>query len=431
MTIINACSERDDLGGGRFRHVQHIKPFAYQDAGSWRRSVYDWVQGDVNWPHVISAAPMLVYLSNGKARICPTRDPLRYVEIGLPYIKVGNKWQQVNLGTPQRMGNGVRWQTAQADVWCTFGGHFLEVGKAEFKNGWIPPGNQIAFPVGMSGLTYDGMQFLQDGNVVLTMREPTMMDGANPEDDVRPVVTVLQRVSGQWYAILTLPNLTGMVRPVLDPTLTLQPDPTAGKDTCLVIWNATSNYGVTQSIYLRGPDGWQLYGLIQFDLSSIPANATVTSAVMSVYLFSGASTNNVTVNAHRAITVWYEGVKDGAVPDPGQDGSSWVYRNANGSVQWAGGNGGGSGSDYAAAVEASVVMGAYNTWHDFTITSLVQSWVNGTYTNNGIWLRPATIGIAKYLRSSDYGTADYRPKLVVNYSIAQARTFRMLMGVGI
>ena len=28
-SILRTCSETDELGGGRFRHVQHLKPVAY------------------------------------------------------------------------------------------------------------------------------------------------------------------------------------------------------------------------------------------------------------------------------------------------------------------------------------------------------------------------------------------------------------------
>ena len=33
-SILRTCSETDELGGGRFRHVQHLKPVAYHDTAT-------------------------------------------------------------------------------------------------------------------------------------------------------------------------------------------------------------------------------------------------------------------------------------------------------------------------------------------------------------------------------------------------------------
>src|SRR3990167_7877784 len=37
MTIINPCTEQEDLGGGRFRNTHHLKPIAYRRSGTWLR----------------------------------------------------------------------------------------------------------------------------------------------------------------------------------------------------------------------------------------------------------------------------------------------------------------------------------------------------------------------------------------------------------
>lgn len=52
MTLLNAYAEIDELGGGQFRHTQHIRPIAYLQNGLYRRIVNDFVTGDANWPLV-------------------------------------------------------------------------------------------------------------------------------------------------------------------------------------------------------------------------------------------------------------------------------------------------------------------------------------------------------------------------------------------
>ena len=70
MTIINACAEREDLGGGRFRNTHFLKPVAFDKPGiGWRRIVSDWGQGDANYPHIITEARMRVRTAaNGDRR---------------------------------------------------------------------------------------------------------------------------------------------------------------------------------------------------------------------------------------------------------------------------------------------------------------------------------------------------------------------------
>ncbi len=52
-----------------------------------------------------------------------------------------------------------------------------------------------------------------------------------------------------------------------------------------------------------------------------------------------------------------------------------------------------------------------------TIASLVQRWVNGSVVNNGLLLEspPRSGNNEKTYYSSDFGTASYRPYLVIEY----------------
>ena len=198
--------------------------------------------------------------------------------------------------------------------------------------------------------------------------------------------------------------------------LPLQPDAAAGKDTSLLKSSSTYNYGSTTSMLLRSAGTFEYRGLIQFDISSVPIAAKISLSVMSFYLFGGSSTANTTVNINRSLVSWFEGVKNGSAPDAGQDGSTWLRRNANGPVDW-GAQGGLSGTDYDATVSATNVFGAYSTWHDFTITTLCQAWLKGTYANYGVWMISSGTAMDKYVYSSDYATAANRPLLTITYSL--------------
>ena len=200
-------------------------------------------------------------------------------------------------------------------------------------------------------------------------------------------------------------------------TLELQPGAAAGLDTHLSQANATKNYGIDPGMYTDNiADPNKRRALLAFDLSSIPGGSTIVSAILTLWnLNSGGGGGGAPVNiaVHRALTQWYEGAKNGAPPDAGQDGSTWNLRNANGSVAWAGGAGGASGSDWQAAATATTVVSGigYFTWD---VTADVTAWVGGT--NNYGWWILNTSGIWKQFAQSDHATAAYRPKLTIVYS---------------
>ncbi|WP_428657680.1 Ig-like domain-containing protein [Runella sp.] len=193
---------------------------------------------------------------------------------------------------------------------------------------------------------------------------------------------------------------------------------TSTKSTELYKKDATKNYGSCQGI---GPDNattYQVNPLIQFDLSAIPAGATITSATLRmVHAPNGTGFDNESGSAftsiiRRVTTAWDEGNSCNATGA----GATW---NTPGSGSWTGGN-------YAATNYGTLTAGAPDapgTVYNITITSLVQEWYNGTSPNNGLGIVPATLVGDKseswyYMYSDDATTASNRPQLIVNYSLS-------------
>lgn len=414
MTELGLTWEREQLNSRQYRHIQHLKPIAYRDGSTFRRIVSDWGDSGISArPHIATASQLMCSVGDdGMRRIHPTREADRYVEIGAPFVKIGGTWRKVGFSNTVRQGNLLAWTRPEANLAIWHAGHYVKLGM-ELKGGYVPEDGMVAFPVGLQGLTRQGGRILAGGQTVALLRAPVAYDAAN-ESDVRPIGWQFATLNSQPYLLLTLPSLAGMVRPVVDPTLTLQPDDSAGQDTFITSNSPDTNWGVARALWSGGSGATAdtiTRAQMRFDLSTL-AGMAIESAELSLVAIEGA---NATMTAHRALTQWYEG--DGTGAAPSGDGSTWNYRNHNSSVAWAGGAGGAAGSDWATTATDSQT--SISNVFTLDVAADVQAFADGT-PNYGWWLRVPAWEITDWnvcrVYSSDDDDAAYRPVLEVVYA---------------
>lgn len=121
--------------------------------------------------------------------------------------------------------------------------------------------------------------------------------------------------------------------------------------------------------------------ILRFDLRDVPVGVTVDSAVMSLWHPFYLPLANTT-NAHRVTRDWEEG--SGLDTTCTKDGATWY--NTTGGLEW-----GSPGGDFDSAAAASVTYPVDESprWHDFSVTSLVNGWLEGTVQNHGVLLKLA------------------------------------------
>ncbi len=155
--------------------------------------------------------------------------------------------------------------------------------------------------------------------------------------------------------------------------------------------------------------------LIQFDVASIPANATITDVKLQL---TGSKANATNVEAHRVTTTWGEGTSDatgeeGGGATPGTNDATWTHSTFN-TLTWTT-----PGGDFSAMTSgtANVTSGSVSTWTGAGMVKDVQDWVTKQASNFGWLLKgdEGTNGTAVRLNSRQSGTGT--PSLVVTYTV--------------
>lgn len=212
------------------------------------------------------------------------------------------------------------------------------------------------------------------------------------------------------------PLPSGTLPPSLTPTITktptITPWPTTvvlqyGRggyldtyDSYISSWEPTTNYGREGGMRIR--TGNVKRPLLYFDVSSIPSGAVVAGArlwLRATWLKTHPQV--MTVGAYGLQRAWLE--------------EEVTWKDARNGVPWGQAGAEDTGSDRDAAPVGSRVVNEVEKWYDIDVTSLVQAWVNGTRANNGLILIPSGLTVEMSFWSSEFGTQDWHPKLVVDY----------------
>ncbi len=139
--------------------------------------------------------------------------------------------------------------------------------------------------------------------------------------------------------------------------------------------------------------------VIKFDLSSIPANVTITKATFEMFKYdNGAFYFSGMQNLYVATRDWQA------------SSTSWTS-------PWST-----PGGDYNSSTLSEYYYNAHTyTWHDYTVTSAVKGFYANPGSNYGFILHPSPDSnpewndYRNFFRSSEYSVQTDRPKLTITY----------------
>ena len=225
--------------------------------------------------------------------------------------------------------------------------------------------------------------------------------------------------------ILTTLLLLATISPA---ALAVTVDLPASKDNT-IYEDSLGQYSNGKGIYLyTGRTGTDLLrrALIAFDLSGIPANATVTSATLTLNLNRTGPENPGDVSLRKVLRDWGEGASDagfpggnGATSEPGD--ATWIHTFFDTGF-WTN-----AGGDFSATVSASALVdlpGDY-TWSGSGLVADVQSWISNPATNFGWGIIGNEITSASATRfgsRENVNTPPQAPRLTVIYQVPSTPT---------
>jgi hypothetical protein len=194
--------------------------------------------------------------------------------------------------------------------------------------------------------------------------------------------------------------------------LTLQG--TGVTDTYLRSDQVDTNYS-TETVISVGMATETYRGIVKFDLSSIPAGATINSAVMTIYVFGDISSNARVASVYRikqTVNI------SQATWNSFATGSSWATAGCSHTTTDRESTDISDGPTVPASPSAGDPI-------VFTLTaSKIQEITSGAFTNNGFLIKVATedTDMMQY-DSTESLTAGEKPKLVVTYTLASGGSF--------
>jgi hypothetical protein len=174
----------------------------------------------------------------------------------------------------------------------------------------------------------------------------------------------------------------------------------ATNDTYIDQYNVNTNYGTGTTLTIGRSDSGSgdKSGLLYFNLSTIPSNATITDSTLYLRTTVYSTQNNMSIfNLYR----------------------TWKEYQATWNIAYTSQNWGIAGADNTttdrnATAEANITFTANNQWYNASIPLMTQIWVTNESQNNGLIIRHVTNNVVTQISSRE---GAQKPYLNITYNV--------------
>jgi len=169
-------------------------------------------------------------------------------------------------------------------------------------------------------------------------------------------------------------------------------------DTFINAWEPTTNYANSTALWVKNDN--YLSALLRFDLSSLPTDAVIDRATLSLFCLSrNQADRTLMATGYELLRPWTE---DQATWQQASNGQPWATSGADGLT------------DRRSNMADLNIVDSDSTWFDFELTNLVQQWVARPETNHGVIIKGAgASSVIYFFASSEYENPNYRPRLTL------------------
>ena len=172
------------------------------------------------------------------------------------------------------------------------------------------------------------------------------------------------------------------------------------QDASITSARSNNNFGGSTSLGVNSV----YHSLLQFNTSSIPSTAVISSAQLILNRNGGTLTPTGSVEVRALTQSWAEGTQSDAACT---DGVTWNDRDCNPTSPWTTTGGTINGTVYA----TSAIVPGTNTWD---VTTLVKAWIDGSLTNNGMLLQ---VPSGTNTHTFDSKEGNNPPQLIIDYTV--------------
>lgn len=182
---------------------------------------------------------------------------------------------------------------------------------------------------------------------------------------------------------------------------------TGAQDTYMDNYNATTNY--CPASQLKVGKRWSYQPILRFDLSSIPADALITRAMLDVYMPAWSADSEITMTAYyisRTVAM-----------------CEATWQQASTGNAWGGLGAVNTTTDRRPSPESTVITTGPRKWYSMDLTAVTRGWRSGQLANNGVALRASYENPGYfYIQAAESPSIYERPRLVVSYRTASLET---------